>query len=361
MINVLDMNGNFFKSTERNGKIRRLIRDKKAKVVKREPFTVQLLYEPETNVRPTIIRSKNMNIIISNDSRFPLGLVPKDSQKISSNDFKLNVPTEYEAIYADVDSVDKKLYSILQNMDKVRYFRYNTKDYIKEPVSILDLSVIGSKENQINVKFYANQEYRATKILIAGNNYKATRSLIKNVKQQLINKDVELYSFNLLSDEEEIITKLDQIAKEVRERFAYVQINDEDSIYQTKDCDKYKSKFIILEDFSSIMQGYNYKLIESIKDNLTFILQYCDLVGIGVLIACNRASGGVISSIMKQNINTCIAIGILDDGALSLLYDRCVKLDISGKYVDYYANIGFKDDAFKNIIKFEIDEIKNLL
>ena len=36
--------------TSRFGKVRRLLKEKKAKVVRREPFTIRLLYEPETNV-----------------------------------------------------------------------------------------------------------------------------------------------------------------------------------------------------------------------------------------------------------------------------------------------------------------------
>ena len=36
--------------TARFGKVRRLLKTKKAKVVRREPFTIKLLYEPETNV-----------------------------------------------------------------------------------------------------------------------------------------------------------------------------------------------------------------------------------------------------------------------------------------------------------------------
>ena len=37
-------------STSRFGKVRRLLKTKKAKVVRREPFTIKLLYEPETDV-----------------------------------------------------------------------------------------------------------------------------------------------------------------------------------------------------------------------------------------------------------------------------------------------------------------------
>ena len=47
---VLDKNGQPLMPTSRFGKVRRLLRDKKAKVVRREPFTIKLLYETETNV-----------------------------------------------------------------------------------------------------------------------------------------------------------------------------------------------------------------------------------------------------------------------------------------------------------------------
>ena len=50
LVYVLKQNGQPFMPTERFGKVRRLLKEKKAKVVRREPFTIKLLYEPETNV-----------------------------------------------------------------------------------------------------------------------------------------------------------------------------------------------------------------------------------------------------------------------------------------------------------------------
>ena len=47
---VLDKNGQPLMPTQRFGKVRRMLRDKQAKVVRREPFTIKLLYEPETYV-----------------------------------------------------------------------------------------------------------------------------------------------------------------------------------------------------------------------------------------------------------------------------------------------------------------------
>ena len=50
LVYVLKQNGQPFMPTVRFGKVRRLLKTKKAKVVRREPFTIRLLYEPETNV-----------------------------------------------------------------------------------------------------------------------------------------------------------------------------------------------------------------------------------------------------------------------------------------------------------------------
>lgn len=52
---VLDKNGQPLMPTQRFGKVRRLLRDKKAKVVRSCPFTIRLLYEPETKIVQDIV------------------------------------------------------------------------------------------------------------------------------------------------------------------------------------------------------------------------------------------------------------------------------------------------------------------
>ena len=55
VVYVLDMNGQPLMPTVRFGKVRRLLRDKKAKVVRSCPFTIRLLYEPETKIVQEIV------------------------------------------------------------------------------------------------------------------------------------------------------------------------------------------------------------------------------------------------------------------------------------------------------------------
>ena len=52
---VLDKNGQPLMPTQRFGNVRRMLRDKKAKVVRREPFTIRLLYEPETKIVQKVV------------------------------------------------------------------------------------------------------------------------------------------------------------------------------------------------------------------------------------------------------------------------------------------------------------------
>lgn len=52
MVYVLNINGQPLMPTQRHGKVRRLLKAEKAKVIKCCPFTIQLLYETQDNVQP---------------------------------------------------------------------------------------------------------------------------------------------------------------------------------------------------------------------------------------------------------------------------------------------------------------------
>ncbi|MDR1536577.1 MAG: RRXRR domain-containing protein [Clostridiales bacterium] len=52
MVYVLSKNGNPLMPTNRHGKVKHLLRGGKAKVVKLEPFTIQLLYDSTEYTQP---------------------------------------------------------------------------------------------------------------------------------------------------------------------------------------------------------------------------------------------------------------------------------------------------------------------
>ncbi len=52
MVYVLDITGHPLMPTERYGKVRRLLNSNRARVIKRCPFTIQLMYECTTHTQP---------------------------------------------------------------------------------------------------------------------------------------------------------------------------------------------------------------------------------------------------------------------------------------------------------------------
>lgn len=73
LVYVLNKNGQPLMPTRRCGKVRRLLRDKKAKVVKRCPFTIRLLYEADTNTQPITLGvdagSKHIGLSAATESK----------------------------------------------------------------------------------------------------------------------------------------------------------------------------------------------------------------------------------------------------------------------------------------------------
>lgn len=73
LVYVINKNGQPLMPTERCGKVRRLLRDGKAKVIKRCPFTIQLLYESKNNVQEVTLGvdagSKHIGISATTESK----------------------------------------------------------------------------------------------------------------------------------------------------------------------------------------------------------------------------------------------------------------------------------------------------
>lgn len=73
MVYVLDVNGDPLMPTDRHGKVRRLLKSKKAKVVKRTPFTIQLLYRTNKYTQPLTLGidagSKHIGLSVSTENK----------------------------------------------------------------------------------------------------------------------------------------------------------------------------------------------------------------------------------------------------------------------------------------------------
>ena len=73
VVYVLNKDGHPLMPTERHGKVRRMLRNGEAKVVRRCPFTIQLLYEAEDNVQEITLGvdsgSKTIGLSATTDSK----------------------------------------------------------------------------------------------------------------------------------------------------------------------------------------------------------------------------------------------------------------------------------------------------
>lgn len=73
MVYVIDINGKAMMPTERHGKVRRLLRDGRAVVVRRVPFTIQLLYEVPGHVQDVTLGvdagSKTVGLSASSETK----------------------------------------------------------------------------------------------------------------------------------------------------------------------------------------------------------------------------------------------------------------------------------------------------
>lgn len=110
MVYVLDINGHPLMPTERFSKVRRMLRDGKAKVIKRCPFTIQLLYQTTNNVQPV-----NLGV------------------DAGSKHIGLSATTETKVLYeADVE-LRNDIVTLLATRAELRRTRRNRKTRYRKP------------------------------------------------------------------------------------------------------------------------------------------------------------------------------------------------------------------------------------
>ena len=110
MVYVLNTDGHPLMPTERYGKVRRMLHDRKAKVVKRCPFTIQLLYQTTNIIQPVVLG------------------VDAGSKHIG-----LSATTEKKVLYeADVE-LRNDIVSLLATRRELRRTRRNRKTRYRKP------------------------------------------------------------------------------------------------------------------------------------------------------------------------------------------------------------------------------------
>ena len=91
MVYVISKDGQPLMPTKRNGKVYRLLKNKQAKVIRRCPFTIQLLYEPETTIVQEVVLGQDTGSKHIGTACVANGEVLYQSQVELRDDIKLNM------------------------------------------------------------------------------------------------------------------------------------------------------------------------------------------------------------------------------------------------------------------------------
>ena len=110
MVYVIDINGQPLMPTERHGNVRRMLKSGQAKVVRRCPFTIQLLYESTTHTQPVA-----------------LGI------KAGSKTLGVSATTDHKVLYEAEVSLRTDIVDLLSTRRETRRARRNRKTRYRKP------------------------------------------------------------------------------------------------------------------------------------------------------------------------------------------------------------------------------------
>ena len=345
MVYVLDKNGQPLSETTRNGKVRRLLKENKARVVKSCPFTIQLLYDLEEEK----LEDNLMNIIISDKPYMPIGITTVNSEKMSYEKFlkvaQSDEGLDVEELYFDIDDMTEEIYDSLSVYIKygftIKFFRYKTKPFIKEHVDLVDIKVPENRKDCLNIQL-APDIYTEGHILVSGMPGQGKTTLLKNMATQLLSKGtaVTFVSGIPVFDESDDIdvdkttvdvkglaTIVSDLQKEMMSRFKMMEQEQVNHVFKLKN--PVQPKVLIIDGIDFYTTSDDYRSVDTIKQGLGSIARLGRAAAIMLIVSCQRPSGSVISSDLKHNIMNNIVVGkIANAGVSMLMFDKEVHINI---------------------------------
>lgn len=369
MVHIIDIDGLALMPTTNYKKVRKLLKSNKAKVVKQNPYTIQLLYKVEDSIRPTLLEGTYMSLVISNDKRFPVGLAPLDSSFICTKEFVesyANSKDKFKAeeIYVDVDSINDFVYDKLVSLNtKLHFFRYESKPFIKYPVTIINEDLTALRKQELNVKLSSNIVIEDGPIAIIGRTGSGKSVLLDNIKTQLEKRGVEvemLSILNILKDENGITDDPVEINKritntilnyksEINNRLNAIMKAKSNSpetvrtIYDVKD-DCYNSKAILIDEFDLMLRPY---IDDTCILEFNDLLRYLHNTGFTVIIAAQDIPYSVL-----QKFSNKIIVGESNAEMTCKIFNKNINLS-----ADIGSGFYFTENSDKIHI-FNVDKVK---
>ena len=129
-----------------------------------------------------------------------------------------------------------------------------------------------------------------------------------------------------------------------------------DNITRTTGMFKANAIVFMADELAELMTSEDYKSVDTIKTALGSIARLGRAAGVHLVLCCQRASGSVISTDLKNNIQMSILLGGFDDGASTLIFEQ----DLSRYCKPQIKGRGFIQTG-NNILETQIFEGKESL
>lgn len=383
MVYVLDKSGQPLSTTTRHGKVRRLLKEHKARVVKDCPFTIQLLYDGtiddivEDNLMGKIKHNntlnKKVNTVVTNDARWPKDFDPISSEKITYKEFvelaSSDGGIEFEHLWLDIDGLTPEIYEaimVYKNKD-ITFFRYNTIPYINAPVEILEAQSRPVKD-PLQINFSDKVEDLCVcegNLLICGRPGYGKTVLANSIAQQLYKKGVEVtyispiqsvrrydYMEALAIDNVNALIKLvEDFRLEMMNRFKLMEkqwVNNYLKLQYPP-----TPKCLIIDDLSYYTTTDQNKMGEY-HNALSALVRLCKKSGIMIILICQEPSKEILPLNMSSFIDNRVVVGTFNSTLSYLVFDK----DLEIKNMPIGTGI-FKSSSSSQYIFFDVDKVKN--
>lgn len=316
MVKVLDVRGKCSESVS-EAEARHLLKKNKAKIVAKQPFTIQYLDNKENSNMKTVIISNDLYKIPSTIKNTNVMIMSyNDFVKSAESDSGLDT-IEFDTIYFDVEGLDKHIYDaikpyITDDIINCEFFTYNSKySFIEETVKILPGKeyVAMGMTSDFCINFGIKEDLvPSTGTIIYGSKHGCGKTiLLNNIKAQLESKGFDIVSFKARYDDiTEIADKIDSLSKEMMERFKLMEKAQVNNIYKVKDVHK-RPIVCLIDDFDYIYMSDQYKLVDLIKSNVGTILRLGRAAGIYIIVTTNNYH--TLSTDLLNNFVNKIIIG----------------------------------------------------
>ena len=356
MVKILDKNGQPLEDTTRNGKVRRLLKDKKARVVNDCPFTIQLLYDVE-NILEDNQMSINKEFTAEELDEFidNVGRAELFDERDGTLDYLSAGKSIYyrKAVLATLEALGYDTNYVVTTVRDAYDAKYNrTTENVLDPLSIMlndDVSTFGH-------------------VFIFGLPGQGKTHLSKLIAYQMSERGADVdfitnlpvfcnYDIDNLSKVNKHVCQVKELAEivanlkeEMMNRFKLMEKKNVNSVYKLND-NSIKTKVLIIDSIDNYMYSDDYKSVDTIKSVIGTLLRLGRAAGILVIITCQSLNS--IPTDSYNLIQSKILVGKASYEIVDKLKNKGIPTNLSRGLGLYY-----NESADQNWTMFAVNDVK---